>query len=156
MIETCRRHELGMSISIFEPGFVRVIAGYLRARKLPAGAFVKFYFGGSRAGFGLPPTKTALNAYLEMLEEWTLPWLVSIQGGDLIANRSFACYVIERGGNLQVGLEPNPDPHKSNVDLVAEAVALCRELGKRPATCRETRELLGLSRISSNTATGSA
>ena len=31
MIETCRSRELGMSISIFEPGFVRVIAGYLRA-----------------------------------------------------------------------------------------------------------------------------
>ena len=145
-----------MSISIFEPGFVRVISGYLRAGKLPTGAFVKFYFGGAKAGFGLPPTKTALNAYLEMLEEWTLPWLVSIQGGDLIANRSFATYVIERGGHLQVGLEPNPDPHKSNVDLVAEAVALCRELGKRPASCRETRELLGLSRSSSSSVTGSA
>lgn len=156
MIETCRRHELGMSISIFEPGFVRAISGYLRAGKLPAGAFVKFYFGGAKTGFGLPPTKTALDAYLEMLEEWTLPWLVSIQGGDLIANRSFARYVIERGGHLQVGLEPNADPHKSNVDLVAEAVALCRELGKRPATCRETRELLGLRPASSVSATGSA
>ena len=61
MIETCRRHGLGMSISIFEPGFVRVISGYLRAGKLPPGAFVKFYFGGAKAGFGLPPTKTALT-----------------------------------------------------------------------------------------------
>ncbi len=156
MIETCRRLKLGMSISIFEPGFVRVISGYLRAGKLPTGAFVKFYFGGAKAGFGLPPTKTALNAYLEMLEEWTLPWLVSIQGGDLIANRSFASYVIERGGHLQVGLEPNPDPHKSNVELVGEAVALCRELGKRPASCREARELLGLGRTSTGSATGSA
>ena len=39
--------------------------------------------------------------------------------------RKFASYVIERGGHLQVGLEPNPDPHKSNVDLVAEAATLC-------------------------------
>ena len=36
MIETCRRLDLGMSISIFEPGFVRVIAGYLRAGKIAA------------------------------------------------------------------------------------------------------------------------
>ena len=109
-------------------------------------AFVKFYFGGVKAGFGLPPTKTALDAYLEMLEEWTLPWLVSVQGGDLIANKDFASYVIERGGHLQVGLEPNPDPHKSNVDLVAEAATLCAELGKQAATCEEARELLGLGR----------
>jgi len=144
MIETCRRLNLGMSISIFEPGFVRAIAGYLRAGKLPPGAFVKFYFGGAKAGFGLPPTRTALDAYLEMLEAWSLPWLVSVQGGDLIAHRSFACYVIERGGHLQVGLEPNPDPYKSNVELVADAAALCRELGRHPASCEETRELLGL------------
>ena len=146
MIEACRARNLGMSISIFEPGFVRLIAGYLRAGTLPKSAFVKFYFGGVKAGFGLPPTKTALDAYLEMLEEWTLPWLVSVQGGDLIANKDFASYVIERGGHLQVGLEPNPDPHKSNVDLVAEAATLCAELGKQAATCEEARELLGLGR----------
>jgi len=144
MIEACRKRNLGMSISIFEPGFVRIIAGYLRAGTLPASALVKFYFGGVKAGFGLPPTKTALDAYLEMLEEWTLPWLVSVQGGDLIANRKFASYVIERGGHIQVGLEPNPDPRKRNVDLVTEAAALCGELGKRPASCNEARELLGL------------
>lgn len=144
MIETCRKRALGMSISIFEPGFVRVIAGYLRAGQLPHGAFVKFYFGGARAGFGLPPTNTALDAYLEMLAQWSLPWLVSIQGGDLVANRDFASYVLRRGGHLQVGLEPNPDAQRSNVELVDEAVALCRESGKRPATCEQARELLGL------------
>ncbi len=144
MIETCRRLHLGMSISIFEPGFVRVIAGYLSAGSLPASAFVKFYFGGTRAGFGLPPTQTALDAYLEMLARWSLPWLVSIQGGDLIGHREFARYVIERGGHLQVGLEPNPDHNRRNIDLVAAAVDLCHELGRRPATCIDARELLGL------------
>ncbi len=143
MIETCRRLNLGMSISIFEPGFIRVISGYLTAGSLPPGAFVKFYFGGPKAGFGLPPTPTALEAYLEMLSEWQLPWLVSIQGGDLIANTTFARYVIERGGHLQVGLEPNPTGGR-NVELVAAAVALAQELKRHPASCSEARELLGL------------
>jgi uncharacterized protein (DUF849 family) len=144
MIETCRRLGLGMSISIFEPGFVRVISGYLSAGSLPSGAFVKFYFGGARAGFGLPPTKTALDAYLEMLGDSQLPWLVSIQGGDLVAERDFARYTIECGGHLQVGLEPNPDRNRSNTELVSAAVELCRESGRRPATSLEARELLGL------------
>lgn len=144
MIETCRRLGLGLSISIFEPGFVRVIAGYLRAGRLPAGAFVKFYFGGARAGFGLPPTPTALDAYLEMLAGWQLPWLASIQGGDLVGTLPFARHVIERGGHLQVGLEPNPDPDRSNVELVAAAVDFCNALGRPPATSREARTLLGL------------
>jgi len=144
MIETCRRLGLGMSISIFEPGFVRVITGYLSAGSLPSAAFVKFYFGGARAGFGLPPTKAALDAYLEMLSEWQLPWLVSIQGGDLVGNRDFARCVIERGGHLQVGLEPNPDRGRSNLELVNAAVELCREMNRRPATCLEARELLQL------------
>lgn len=144
MIETCRRLGLGMSVSIFEPGFVRVISGYLSAGSLPPGAFVKFYFGGARAGFGLPPTHTALDAYLEMLSEWSLPWLVSIQGGDVIGNRAFARYVIDRGGHLQVGLEPNPDRARRNVELVHAAVEFAREMGRYPASCAEARELLGL------------
>lgn len=144
MIETCRRLGLGMSISIFEPGFVRVISGYLSAGSLPPGAFVKFYFGGAKAGFGLPPTPTALDAYLEMLSQWSLPWLVSIQGGDLIGSRDFAQHVIDRGGHLQVGLEPNPDPVRRNLELVRAAVELAREMNRHPASCAEARELIGL------------
>jgi uncharacterized protein (DUF849 family) len=146
MIETCRRLALGLSISIFEPGFVRVIAGYLAAGKLPRGALIKFYFGGERAGFGLPPTSTALAAYLEMLAPWRIPWLVSIQGGDLIGEAEFARHVIERGGHLQVGLEPNPDRQRGNVELVTAAVELCRSLGRRPASSTEARAIIDLPR----------
>ena len=144
MIEGCRRLGLGSSISIFEPGFVRVITGYLRAGRLPPGAFVKFYFGGPRAGFGLPPTKTALDAYLEMLNDWSLPWLASIQGGDLIGSGEFVRYVIERGGHLQVGLEPNPDRVRGNRELVSAAALLCRDLGRSVASSAQAREILGL------------
>lgn len=79
-----------------------------------------------------------------MLADWQLPWLVSIQGGDLIAAGPFARHVIERGGHLQVGLEPNADPKRSNVELVNAAVDFCGALGRRPASCREARTLLGL------------
>src|SRR5262249_39503381 len=92
----------------------------------------------------LPPTPTALDAYLEMIAPWSLPWLVSVQGGDLVGDRAFARYVVERGGHLQVGLEPNPDRARGNRELVEAAVALLTEVDRRPASIDETRALIGL------------
>ena len=89
--------------------------------------------------------RTALDAYLEMLREWPLPWLVSIQGGDLIASTEFARYVIERGGHLQVGLEPNPDRARGNVELVSAAAHCAPNSGDRPASsCSRRVRFLGL------------
>jgi len=75
-VDVCARHHLGPSISIFEPGFLRCALAYHRAGRLPAGALVKLYFGGDfdylggarrGVGFGLPPTRLSLEAYLAML-----------------------------------------------------------------------------------------
>src|SRR4030095_11305065 len=104
-VETCRRLGVGMSVSIFEPGFVRFIQAYVAAGKLPRGALIKFYFGAPRAGFGLPPTRKALEAYLEMIEGTDVPWLVSVQGGDVVAC-GLAEHALELGGHVAVGLAP--------------------------------------------------
>jgi 3-keto-5-aminohexanoate cleavage enzyme len=60
------------SISVFEPGFLRTTLAWQRAGRLPRGAMVKLYFGGELE-FGLPPTATALEAYLELLEHYAGP-----------------------------------------------------------------------------------
>ena len=143
MVETCRTLGVGLSVSIFEPGFVKFILGYVRADRLPPGTFMKFYFGGRYGGFGLPPTATALDAYLEMIEATGLPWLVSVQGGDVVGC-GLAEQAIARGGHLQVGLEPSGDPRRSNLELVNEAVELCERLGCRPATSGEAINILRL------------
>ena len=41
-VETCRQLGLGLSISIFEPGFLKFILAYHRAGKLPPGGLLKF------------------------------------------------------------------------------------------------------------------
>src|SRR6059058_1304390 len=53
------------------------------------------------------------------------------------------------GGNVRVGLEDNfylPDGEmaRSNGDLVARARRMTEDVGRRPATVAEARELLGL------------
>ncbi|MBI5949021.1 MAG: 3-keto-5-aminohexanoate cleavage protein [Chloroflexi bacterium] len=144
MFATCRDLALGPSISIFEPGFLRVALAYHRQGVMPAGALVKLYFGGERSNFGLPPTLPALEAYLSMLDGTGLPWSVAVLGGDVVAS-GLARHALERGGHVRVGLEDYAGPRQpTNVELVAEVVALAESLGRPVATCDEAAAMLGL------------
>ncbi|MEZ5560417.1 MAG: 3-keto-5-aminohexanoate cleavage protein [Pseudomonadales bacterium] len=143
MVEACRRLGVGLSISIFEPGFLRFVVGYLEAGRLPPGAMIKLYFGGPGVGFGLPPTAASLDAYLGMLDGYDVPWLVSLQGGDVIAS-GLAERALALGGHLQVGLEPSGCRERDNRTLVREAVALARRCGRPVADPEQARSLLGL------------
>jgi uncharacterized protein (DUF849 family) len=155
VVDLLARHRLGPSISIFEPGFLRTTLAYHRAGRLPAGAFVKLYFGGDRgyldgratsASFGLPPTRAALDAYLEMLAGCDLPWAVAVIGGDVVAS-GLARRALERGGHVRVGLEDHAGPRApANAELVREVVALASELGRPVASCADAARLLGLPR----------
>jgi len=143
-IEACRRLALGMSISIFEPGFVKFIMAHERAGKLPQGGILKFYFGADSQSFGLPPTATALEAYLEMIEGSSLPWLVSSFGEDCVGC-GLAEEAIRRGGHVQVGLEPFAGSRTpTNVELVEEVVALAERLGRKIATPAEAAKIMSL------------
>jgi uncharacterized protein (DUF849 family) len=151
-LETCR---LAPSISIFEPGFLRTALVYHRAGRLPRGAFVKLYFGGdhsylgsgaSGVSFGLPPTRKALDAYLEMLDGCDLPWAVAVIGGDVVAS-GLARIAIERGGHVRVGLEDYAGPATpTNVELVEQVAAVARTVGRPIATPADAARLLDLPR----------
>ncbi|MEP5765122.1 MAG: 3-keto-5-aminohexanoate cleavage protein [Halieaceae bacterium] len=133
-VETCRRLNIGLSISIFEPGFLKFVMAYQRAGRLPRGAMLKFYFGSNSMPFGLPPTEKALEAYLEMLEGCQLPWLVSSFGDDCVGS-GIAEEAIKRGGHVQVGLEPYDGPRTpTNLELVEEVAALAEQYDRPLAT----------------------
>jgi uncharacterized protein (DUF849 family) len=52
---------------------------------------------------------------------------------------------LERGGHLRVGLEDFAGPRQPrNADLVAEAVAVAAQVGRRVAASREAAEVLAL------------
>jgi len=143
--EQCAKLQLGPTLALFEPGFVRVVRAYERAGRLPAGAFAKFYFGDGMT-FGLPPTRSALAAYLELLEGSNLPWAAAVISGDLVGS-GMAKLALEAGGHLRVGLEDFGGKRApSNQELVREAVALCKQVGRPLATRAQAAELLGLPR----------
>lgn len=142
--ERCRALRLAPSIACFEPGYIRLIASYARSASLADGAFAKFYFGTGRQPFGLPPTTTALDLYLDLLTDTDLPWACAILGGDLVRS-GFAEEVLSRGGHLRIGLEDYEGERQvSNIELLTEAVDLVKRCGLRVATHDETREILGI------------
>lgn len=146
---------LGPSIAIYEPGFLRATLAYHRAGALPSGALVKLYFGGSynildgtptNTTFGLPPTRKALDAYLEMLDGSGLEWSVAVFGGDVVAS-GLARYAVECGGHLRIGLEDFGGARSpKNMDLVKEAVAVIESCGRSVADADAAAQILGLPR----------
>jgi uncharacterized protein (DUF849 family) len=148
MVELCARLGLGPSVAIFEPGFLRHVLRIFRAGRLPRGALLKLYLGGEAGGldFGLPPTPRMLDVYLELLGDCPLPWSVAAVGGDVFAH-GLARHALERGGHLHLGLEDYAGPRQpTNLELLHEAVSLCRELGRPVASCAEAAKLLDLPR----------
>jgi uncharacterized protein (DUF849 family) len=142
MIETCLARGLGASISIFEPGFLRVALAYHAAGRLPP-AKIQLYFGGPALPFGLPPSERSLDAYVAMLEGTGLVWMVGVLGGDV--GETLARAAIERGGHVRVGLEDYTGPRTPrNAELVAEIVTLAGSLGRPIATPAEAARLLGV------------
>lgn len=145
MFARCAELGAAPSISIFEPGFLRTALTWHRRGLVPPGALVKLYFGGALE-FGLPPTPTALDAYLELLEPSGLPWSVAVLGGDVVGC-GMAERAIRRGGHVRVGLEDHAGPGEpGNAALLASAVALVERLGRVPATFADARRILGVER----------
>ncbi|MBK7947597.1 MAG: 3-keto-5-aminohexanoate cleavage protein [Deltaproteobacteria bacterium] len=151
----CKRLGLGPGMAIFEPGFLTAALAYVRAGAMPQGAFLRFYFGGGSSYrgpgqidllFGMPPRKLALDLYLDMLGDVDLPWSVAVVSGDPFAG-GVARHALERGGHLRVGLEDYAGERRpTNLELVEEAVALCRAVGRPVATAAEAAGILRLPR----------
>ncbi|HKK50611.1 MAG TPA: 3-keto-5-aminohexanoate cleavage protein, partial [Myxococcota bacterium] len=96
--------------------------------------------------FGLPPRRSSLDVYLEMLGDLQIPWSVAVVSGEPW-DGEVARHALERGGHLRVGLEDHAgDRTPSNLQLVEEAVALCAEMGRPVATAVEAGKIIGLPR----------
>jgi 3-keto-5-aminohexanoate cleavage enzyme len=142
----CTALRLGPSVAIFEPGFLRSLLAYHRAGRLPAGAFVKLYFGAPSRPFGLPPTPESLEVYLRIMGDAAaeLAWGVAVLGGDVVAS-GLAEAAISRGGHVRVGLEDYEGPGAPrNADLVGAVAEVAAVHGRRLATPAQAAAILGL------------
>lgn len=138
----CRDHDVAVHVSIFEPGFLRLVLGHLDAGTLPPKAKLQFYLSGPTTYFGLPAEPWALDTYLRLLGDAPLRWMVGVVGGCVTAS-GLARDAIERGGHVRVGLEDfGGDRHPTNAELVSEVVALASMAGRPVASCAEARVLL--------------
>ncbi|MEW1963700.1 3-keto-5-aminohexanoate cleavage protein [Microbacterium sp. NPDC077644] len=147
-------HKLGLpvTIGVYEPGNLRFALAYARAGKLPAGSMVKLYFAGEYSiyevgkkalNFGLPPTKPALDAYLDMLEGTDIAWNVGVMGG-LTLETPIARYALEKGGHIRVGTEDAAElTEATDAELVAEVVELAAEVGRPVAVGDAARAAIG-------------
>jgi 3-keto-5-aminohexanoate cleavage enzyme len=156
LLDLMGRHRLGPSIAIYDPSYLQTTLAYHKAGRLPPGAMVKIYFAGDhnfadfkKGGFkffSMNPTRKAFDAYVEMLEGSGLAWCVAVPGGDVTAT-GMARLAIEQGGHVRIGLEDHAGDNKpSNRELIAEVVAIARELGRPIATSAQAAEIMGLPR----------
>ena len=94
---------------------------------------------------GIPPTVESLQLQTKIMpagSEWEVIGISNCQW------RMLATALV-LGGNIRCGLEdhlylPNGQMAKSNAELVEIAARLTRDVGRRPATVEEAREILSL------------
>jgi uncharacterized protein (DUF849 family) len=138
---------LPISLAVFEPGHLRAGLAYIKNGFAPPGSMIKFFFESAPMGVaarGLPPTRAALGAYLDMLDGFDRPWMAAVTGSPAL-DPAFSRLVLEAGGHLSVGIErTGRGGAPRNVDLVAEAAQICRDCGRPPLSPREMRAALGL------------
>ena len=140
-LELCSRYRIHPGYALYEPGFVRLGAALERAYPQVPQCIYRFMFSDGLS-FGFPPRPYALDAFLQLLADEAphAPWMIA--GLDVNITPLMA-YAAERGGHIRVGLEDAPfGASKTNVQLVEEAVAVIRSVGKEPASIKEIRQAL--------------
>ncbi|WGR97013.1 3-keto-5-aminohexanoate cleavage protein [Bradyrhizobium sp. ISRA443] len=129
-------------LEIFNPGDVVLARDLAAEGVLPERNFLQFVLG---VKYATPANAEMLSALVRMLPEG---WEWSAFGIGRMSFPTVALSVL-LGGHVRVGMEDNLQIEKgvlarSNAELVAKAVRIVSDLGSRPASPREAREILSL------------
>lgn len=137
----CRRRDLACTMSLFEPGFARLVDAHARAGSLPRASIVKLEFSAGARLFGLSPDAAGLDAWLRLFDAERIPWMVTLRDGS--PADGLARLAIERGGHVRVGIEDfGGSRTPRNEELVAEIAEMARSLGRPVAQPHEAMSLI--------------
>jgi 3-keto-5-aminohexanoate cleavage enzyme len=94
---------------------------------------------------GIPPTARNLAAMVDNIPEGSHWGVIGISRDQWM----LVSAALTLGGSIRVGLEdnlylPNGEMAKSNGELIAKARQMTEDMGRRPATVREARAMLGV------------
>lgn len=130
---------------IFDLAMLYAAAEMVKDGRLKAPAHVQFVFGLKNA---LPPKREILEFEVAQLKE-LMPDATWTAAGIGRSQLELNHWALELGGHCRTGLEDNirydkTRLAKSNAELVARVAELCGQYGRRVATAREARAILGL------------
>src|SRR5947209_20230370 len=146
LLQEMRRLGIKPEHECFDVGHVASLAPLVDMGLLDAPLHADFVMG---VVGGVPATARNLEAMAENMPGGEHHW------GVIGIGRSqwmMVAAALTLGGSVRVGLEDNfylPDGSvaRSNGDLIAKAHQMTTDVGRRPATVAEAREMLGISRV---------
>jgi 3-keto-5-aminohexanoate cleavage enzyme len=143
LLEAMRRLDIKPEHECFDLGHVGSLAPLVDMGLLDAPLHADFVMG---VVGGVPATARNLAAMADNMPAGRHHWGVIGIGRD---QWMLVAAALTLGGSIRVGLEDNfylPDGRmaRSNGDLIAKARQMTEDLGRRPATVGEARELLGI------------
>jgi uncharacterized protein (DUF849 family) len=139
------KYDIKPECEIFDLAMLYAAHEMVKDGRLKGPAHVQFVFGLKNA---LPPKKEILAFEVAQLKE-IMPEATWTAAGIGRSQLELNHWALELGGHCRTGLEDNirfdkSRLAKSNAELVARVAELCGEYGRRPATPREARGILGL------------
>lgn len=142
-----RAPQLGLTpyLASFNLSWTRAILAHHAAGRLAAPLAVVLVLGGDEFVAAHPTTAAGVRAHVDLFpEDLPVEWLVSSYRGDVL---EVAADVIAAGGHVVVGAGDYPHIERgcpTTPELVGLVAEIGRDLGRRPATLAETREMLGV------------
>jgi len=139
------KYDVKPECEIFDLAMLYAAAEMVKDGRLKAPAHVQFVFGLKNA---LPPKREILEFEVAQLKA-VMPDATWTAAGIGRSQLELNHWALELGGHCRTGLEDNirfdkTRLAKSNAELVARVAELCGDYGRRPATAREARAILGL------------
>ena len=140
-----QKYGIKPEVEAFDLSMIFQAAAMQRAGKINGPLHIQFVMGVKNA---MPVDRDVFEFYVKTLKRLApdATWTGAGIGKDQI---TLVRWSLELGGHCRTGLEDNVRLDRdtlapSNAALVKQAVALCAEYGRRPATVAEARQLLSL------------